>query len=116
MIVEGRTVGCCAFQPNVDFQEDVDEDDPNPPMTGSLYIATTGISPKFQGSGFGRLFKAWQIAYAKYHGFMRIVTNCRKRNIKIIGMNQSFGFRIIRETKGYYSGPFDATVVLELKL
>ena len=85
-------------------------------MKGSLYITTTGILPKFQRAGLGLLLKSWQIAYAKRHGFRRIVTNNRRRNAAIIGLNKRLGFRVIRISPGYYSGPPDATVVMELRL
>ncbi|MGD0579919.1 MAG: GNAT family N-acetyltransferase [Bryobacteraceae bacterium] len=116
MIIDGTTAGCCAFQAHVDFQEDIREDGVNPQMKGSLYISTTGILPTYRGAGLGRLFKSWQIAYARYHGFHRIVTNARKRNARIIALNREFGFRILRTTPGYYSGPTDSTVVMELRL
>jgi GNAT superfamily N-acetyltransferase len=114
MIVNGAIVGCCAFEAHVDFQEDIREDGVNPRMKGSLYISTTGISPKYQGAGLGRLFKSWQIAHARYHGFYRVVTNMRKRNARIIALNKWFGFQILRTTPGYYNGPTDSTVVMEL--
>jgi ribosomal protein S18 acetylase RimI-like enzyme len=120
MMLDGVTVGCCAFQEHVDFQEDLrpqaPEDGITPRMQGSLYISSTGILPKYQGSGFGRLFKSWQIAYARYHGFHRIVTNTRSRNARMIALNRKFGFRILRTTPGYYSGPRDSTTVMELRL
>jgi ribosomal protein S18 acetylase RimI-like enzyme len=116
MTVDRRTVGCCAFQRNVDFQEDLREDGHNPPQKGTLYIVTTGILERCQNSGLGKLLKTWEITYAKYHGFNRILTNCRKRNSRIIGLNRSLGFRVIRETEGYYTGPTDATIVMELEL
>ncbi len=116
MIIDGKRVGCCAFHPNADFQEDIRKDHLNPPMKGSLYITTTGILPKFQETGLGQLLKSWQIAYAKRHGFRRIVTNNRRGNAAIIRLNKKFGFRVIRTTPGYYSGPPDATVVMELRL
>ena len=53
MTVNGTVIGCCAFQRDVDFQEDVRADGDNPYMKRSLYIATTGILPRFQGGGFG---------------------------------------------------------------
>ena len=114
MLVDKARVGCCAFQPNRDFRDDLAKR--NPARKGSLYITTTGILPKMQGKGFGRLLKVWQIAYAKLHGFDRIVTNCRMRNAAIIGLNHSLGYRYVRATPHYYSGPDDATVVMELKL
>ena len=88
----------------------------NPPCKGSLYIASTGIHPKFQGKGFGALIKSWQICYARHHGFKRIVTNTRRRNTAMVSLNRKFGFRIIRTTPRYYSDPDDATVVMELLL
>jgi ribosomal protein S18 acetylase RimI-like enzyme len=116
MILEGTIVGCCAFEHDVDFQEDVSDDATNPQLEGSLYIASTGILPRHQGKGLGRLSKTWEITYARYHRFQRIVTNTRKKNQQMILLNQKFGFRIIRVTPGYYSSPRDSTVVMELKL
>jgi len=114
MLVDQARVGCCAFQRHRDFRDDVAKR--NPARKGSLYITTTGILPSMQGRGFGGLLKVWQIAYAKFHGFNRIVTNCRMRNAAIIGLNQSLGYRYLRATPHYYAGPDDATVVMELKL
>jgi ribosomal protein S18 acetylase RimI-like enzyme len=78
----------------VDFREDLD--DRNPVRHRSLYICSTGILPEFQGKGRGNLFKCWQVAYAPHHGFNRIVTNHRKSNRRIIKLNESFGFKIVR--------------------
>jgi ribosomal protein S18 acetylase RimI-like enzyme len=116
-MVAGKVkVGCCAFEHHVDFREDEREDGLNPPLRGSLFIATTGILPRFQRRGFGRLLKAWEVAYAGYHGFHRVVTNTRKHNAAMIGLNHAFGFRVIRTTADYYEDPPDATVVMELRL
>jgi len=116
MLVDGIKVGCCAFEEHVDFRDDENTDGINPPRKGSLYISTTGILPKFRGKGFGNLLKSWEVSYARYHGFRRIVTNTRSRNTAIIRLNRKFGFRIVRTTSGYYSDPGDATVVMELRL
>jgi len=116
MLIDGKRVGCCAFWEHVDFQEDVRADRMNPRQEGTLYIVSTGIATRFQGMGFGQLLKAWQVAYARYHGFRRIVTNTRKGNTPMIRLNQKFQFQIIRTTPRYYSGPTDATVVMELIL
>jgi ribosomal protein S18 acetylase RimI-like enzyme len=116
MIVDKTQVGCCAFQHNVDFQEDVREHGANPPRRGSLYISSTGILPRFQRMGFGTLLKCWQIAYARRHRFMRIVTNTRKSNAGMIRLNEKFNFQVVRISPNYYSGPLDSTVVMELRL
>jgi len=116
LIVDGVKVGCCAFEEHVDFRDDVGTGGINPRRKGSLYIASTGILPKFQGKGFGTLLKSWQICYARRHGFKRIVTNTRSRNVAMITLNQEFGFGIVRTTHRYYSDPSDSTVVMELLL
>jgi GNAT superfamily N-acetyltransferase len=116
MLVEGHKAGCCAFQRDVDFLEDEGPDALNSPRKGTLYITTTGLLPKYQGKGLGALLKAWEIAYARRHGFARIVTNTRRRNKRMVGLNKMFGFSIIRTTPRYYSGPVDAAVVMELRL
>ena len=100
-LIVGRTkVGCCAFERR----------------KRTLYISTTGILPKFQGQGFGALLKSWEIAYARYHGFNRIITNCRKRNRRMIALNRQFGFRIVRTIPRYYLEPTDSSVLMELLL
>ncbi len=116
MLLNGTRVGCCAFQRNVDFQEDIRKDGRNPPKMGSLYISTTGILPGFLSKGLGQLLKSWEIAYAKNQGFRRIVTNTRERNTKMISLNEKFGFKTIRKTPTYYSDPTEATVVMELRV
>ena len=112
MIVDGTKVGCCAFQKNVDFRDDIAED--NRRLKGSLYITTTGVLPKFQGMGFGRLLKAWEVSFARYHGFTRIVTNHRKSNTRMIKLNRKFGFSVLRTTPRYYEDTGESVVVMEL--
>ena len=51
MVVGGVRVGCCAFEVEA-FEK------------GTLYIAITGILPKYQGGGLGMLLKSWEVAYA----------------------------------------------------
>jgi GNAT superfamily N-acetyltransferase len=116
MFIDGRKAGCCAFLRDLDFQEDLSPTGENPAAKGCLYIATTGLLPKYQGQGLGVLLKAWEIAYGRRHGFTRIVTNTRRRNERMIELNQSFGFTILRTTPRYYAEPTDATVVMELIL
>jgi ribosomal protein S18 acetylase RimI-like enzyme len=116
LLLNGRKIGCCAFEANVDFQQDRRDDGVNPKRRQSLYIASTGIHPAFRGKGFGSLMKSWQIAYARYHGFTRIVTNTRKSNLPIIRLNKKFGFKVIRTTAGYYFDPPEPTVVMERRL
>lgn len=116
LLVDGKKVGCCAFERHVDMQEDVRSDGLNLPHSGTLYIVSTGIAPERQGRGFGRLMKAWQICFARQEGFRRVITNVRSRNRAMRKLNQEFGFRVLRITKGYYADPPDATVVMELRL
>jgi len=116
LVVDGRKVGCSAFELHKDFQDDIREDGENPHCPGSLYIATTGILPRFRRQGFGTLLKCWQISYARQHGFTRIVTNTRKSNKAMIGLNKKFGFRVLRTTGEYYDGPHEPTVVMEKRL
>lgn len=111
MLVDGVKVGCSALARDVDLCGAGQF-----PAPGCLYIASTGIHPAWQGRGFGSLLKAWQICYAREHGFHRIVTNTRKRNTAMLRLNRKFHFRTIRITPGYYSDPADATVVMELRL
>lgn len=90
MVVDGERVGCCAFERNADFQ-----DDPGaaiPRLRGSLYIVSTGILTGHQRQGFGERFKRWQIAWARQHGFTRMVTNSRQSNRPMIRLNEKFGF------------------------
>ncbi len=116
MLVNGERVGCCAFERDVDFQEDVHPSRENLPMPGSIYIASTAILPRMRGKGYGLLFKTWQLTYARTNGFNRIVTNVRGRNRAIIALNKKVGFQRIRTTRGYYQEPTDSTVVMELRL
>jgi RimJ/RimL family protein N-acetyltransferase len=98
LIVGKRKVGCCTFGLHIDFNEDIHPDNYNPHRRGSLYVASTGILPQFRGKDFGTLLKAWQLSYARDHGFSRIVTNTRKSNKAMIRLNEKFGFKIIRTT------------------
>jgi ribosomal protein S18 acetylase RimI-like enzyme len=113
LLVGNTKVGCCAFEKHVDFHDDSGV---APRLKGSLYISTTGILPRFQKQGFGPLLKAWQIAYARYHGFNRIITTCRKSNARMIALNRQFGFRIVRTIPKYYMEPTDSAVLMELLL
>ena len=116
MLVNNRKIGCCAFDPHVDFQEDIRKDGKNPYRRASLYIATTGILPGFRGLGFGYLLKCWQISYARYNRFTRVVTNSRKSNKPMIKLNEKVGFKVLRTTPNYYDYPREPTVVMELRL
>jgi GNAT superfamily N-acetyltransferase len=115
MLVNGRRVGCCAFERAADFEVDPYRD--SAPRSGSLYIASTGILPQHRGKGFGVRFKRWQIAWARRHKFNRIVTNCRSSNRAIIRLNEKFGFKILKSTTGnYYHQPAEPAVIMELRL
>jgi ribosomal protein S18 acetylase RimI-like enzyme len=116
MIIDKRKVGCCAFAPHGDFQEDLGRGGWHSPLQDSLYIATTGILPAWRRLGFGTLLKCWQISYARHHGFTRLVTNTRKSNQAMIGLNKKFGFKVIRSLPNYYADPGEPALVMELRL
>lgn len=99
MLVDGVKAGCCAFEKG-----------------SNLYIATTGILPKYQRTGLGVLMKAWQIAYAKTHGHHRLITHMRKSNEAIIALNKRFGFKVVRTVDGYYEDPPEPGIVMRLDL
>jgi ribosomal protein S18 acetylase RimI-like enzyme len=115
MLVQGKKIGCCAFEENVDFSEDSSNEETNAPLRRSLYIATTGILRDYQGKGFGSLMKAWQISYARHYGFTRLVTNMRKSNASIIGLSKKYGFKRLRIVSRYYSDG-EAALVMERRL
>ncbi len=114
MLVDGRKAGCCAFERDRDFRHDLGEDDVA--RKGSLHITSSGISPEYQGQGFGTLMKAWQVAFGRRNGFTRMITTTRKSNARMIALNKKFGFRVLRVTSGYHRAPVEPTVVMELRL
>ena len=103
LIVDGKRVGCCALQ------EDLEADQ-------VLVISSTGLLPAWQGLGLGRVMKAWQIAYARRHGYARVATETRASNERMIRLNLAFGFQIVRTTPGCYFDPDEAAVEMELTL
>jgi ribosomal protein S18 acetylase RimI-like enzyme len=116
LIVNRRKVGCCAFAPFVDFQEELGEGGPQPPRQTSLNIVTTGILPAWRRLGLGTLLKSWQISYARRHGFTRLLTNTRQSNQAMIHLNQKFGFQVIHSIPDYYEQPWESALVMELRL
>lgn len=108
MEVDGIKVGCCAVEWNVDFDEK--------PRKGCLYLVSTGILPEYQGKGFGRKQKIWQIEYARQNGFSSIVTNMRESNHRIIRLNEALGFEFRVKVPAYYAIPVEAAIVMEFSL
>ena len=100
MLVGRARAGCCAFEKR----------------GKTLYLSTTGLLPRFQGRGLGAVMKAWELAYARYHGYRRVTTHCRKSNTRMIALNRQFGFKIRRTVRGYYTHPDDDAVLMELIL
>lgn len=113
LLKNGRRVGACCVMHNTTFTDDAEKFSAR--EKGVLYVTSTAILPKFQHHGIGSIFKAWQIAYARAHGFSKIVTNARKGNIASIRLNLKFGFTILRESPNCYSDGED-TVIMELCL
>lgn len=108
VLADGVTIGCIALKRDVGYDEE--------PESGSLYIASTGLLPKYQHQGYGGKLKEWQIDYARRQGFRLIVTNARESNIPSIKLNQRFGFKIRETVPGYYSNPDESAAVMELRI
>ncbi len=108
VLVNGVTIGCVALEHDVDYDEE--------PKPGSLYVASTGLLPGYQGRGYGSTIKKWQIDYARQHGFEVIVTNARESNTRSIRLNQKFGFKVRETAPGYYSNPDESAAVMELRI
>lgn len=109
LAMDGKRVGCCAFERDRDFDRRKRQ--------GSVYIVSTGILPRYRGKGLGDRFKRWQIAWARSHGFTRIVTNSRRSNLAMIRLNKKHGFQVIGFTRrDYYSRPAEPAVIMELQL
>jgi ribosomal protein S18 acetylase RimI-like enzyme len=104
LLIDGVKAGCCAFDKNTSHAK------------GTLYVTTTGILPRFQRRGLGQRMKQWQIAYARRHGFTRIVITTRKSNAAMIALNRKFHFRTVRTIPRYYAGPTEPALVMELLL
>jgi GNAT superfamily N-acetyltransferase len=111
IVVDGKKAGWLAFYHNMAFIDGV-----RWKCTGCLYLGTLGLFKGFRGRGIGELAKAWQIQYAREHGFRRISTNARKKtSAASIHLNKKFGFRVVREMRGYWDDG-EPNVVLSLNL
>jgi ribosomal protein S18 acetylase RimI-like enzyme len=109
LLVEGVRAGCCALERNTDLTATGERTRP-----GCAYVATTGILPRFQGRGLGRLMKDWQIAWAMHNALRRLVGVTRKSNKAMIRLNRSCGFREVRTIPDYYAD--EAGIVMAIKL
>lgn len=108
--VGGQAVGSIALLPNFDLDSEGREIS----MSGSLYIAGTGIMPEWRGKGLGMLAKAFELHYAKTNGFSTVVTACRSKNKAIRNLNEKFGFLSRQRIKNAYTSPSDDAIVMEL--
>lgn len=108
MLCDGERMGCAAFIHHSDHDGTL--------RPGSLHIMTTGVLPELQGRGFGELQKAWQIEYARQHGFSRIITNTRQSNHRMIALNKKLGFQEIMVVPDFYQEPDEPAIVMELFL
>jgi len=108
IIQDGRIIGCTAFKPHSDYDEE--------PMLGSLFVVTTGLIPELQGKGIGTKVKQWQIDYGNEHGFELMVTNMRESNAASRQLNQKFGFTVRHIDPDYYHHPEEAAVVMEINI
>jgi len=97
MLIDGRKVGCCAFERHPD----------------TLDVVSSGIHPRHQRKGFGTVMKAWQVSFARQQGFARMATCSRLSNLPMIAINRKFGFKKVRIKRAYYGDPVESAVVME---
>jgi len=83
---------------------------------GSIYIVSTAILPEFQGRGLGNQLKEWQVSYAKAKCFARITTTCRASNLRIIKLNEKFGFKASGIIPNCYHDPEESGTIMKLEL
>jgi ribosomal protein S18 acetylase RimI-like enzyme len=108
VLMNGVPVGCIALEHDIDFDGE--------PKPGSLFIASTGLLPDYQGRGYGSTIKEWEIDYGRRHGFKLIVTNARESNTRSIRLNEKFGFKVRETALGYYSNPKESATVMQLQV
>lgn len=83
---------------------------------GSLYVVSTGILPEYRCMGLGIVLKAFEVWYARKHGFETVVSHARASNTASIAMNLKLGFEITERIKDQYTDPTEDAVKLELRL
>jgi len=108
--INGEPVGSIALAPHIDLNTHCDEVS----QSQSLYIASTGIMPGRQRQGLGAIAKAFELGYARAHGFRKVVTMCRFHNTSILRLNARFGFQPRGSVPGIYDDPYDDAVIMEL--
>lgn len=109
-----RRIGACCLKHHATFVPDKER--LSRYERDTLYILSTAILPAERGKGFGDILKAWQISYARKHGFAKIVTNTRVSNAASIALNRKFGFVITEACVPDCYPDGEASTVLELIL
>ena len=110
IVCNGEPAGSIVMLPDIDLDSEAHEI----VMPKSLYIASTGILPAWQRHRLGSIAKAFELSYAKTHGFTTMVTMCRSRNAAMLRINERFGFVPRHCVPDVYDQPRDDAVVLEL--
>lgn len=113
LIQKRKRIGACCVKHHATFSTDKYAFSKR--AYGTLYITSTAVLPQFRQHGFGAVLKAWQIAYARTHGFTKIVTNIRVSNTASIRLNLKFGFTIVDQFEKCYPDGENA-VIMELDL
>lgn len=113
LLRNGRRIGACCLLHHATFNQKVDALYHR--QRNSLYITSTAILPKYQKSGLGAVFKVWQIAYARAHGFAEIVTNIRTGNYASVRLNMKFGFVVTGRSENCYPDG-ESAWILKLQL
>ena len=111
LYIDGQIAGSAALQPRTDIRSRKSY----PPAPDCLYIVSTGVLAEFRGKGLGLILKTWEVAYAKTHGYARMVTNMRESNAASIALNEKFSFYVREIIPNYYPDG-ESAFVMELNL
>ncbi|MCX5726373.1 MAG: ribosomal protein S18-alanine N-acetyltransferase, partial [Candidatus Saganbacteria bacterium] len=80
------------------------------------HIARLAVDTDFRGKGIGRKLVGALIDLAKGESIKDLLLEVRASNIISKRLYESFGFKIVRTRKEYYSGPTEDALVMEKKI
>jgi mycothiol synthase len=66
----------------------------NPSTPGQLHVGFTGVQPEYRRRGIATVLKLRTVEFARAHGFAEIRTENDTRNVGMLHINASLGFRL----------------------